>query len=312
MHDLSTRAWQYRRQASAVICSMLAAVFIWVAPPGPQAQAATLQELDASKPSSLGLTVQKPAHDIAISIVGPGQEGIQLSARLDQNGGTINRDIVWKVFDENGAVVSEDSSPVSSLGLSPGSYRITASYGSALFEQSVMLEAGKRLNISFLFNVGALRVLASLEGLQLEKPARNFIYATSGPDRGKLITISTVPGEVLRLLSGSYRLESRLEPGNALVITDVAVRAGIMSSIEVAHRAGVARLSLSGSKSPEVHWQILGDSGELLASLQGPVATAVLLAGSYRAEAQVAGHVMSARFEVRAGTQTNLVIGQQP
>lgn len=307
MHEYSTRAMQHRRQRSAIQRGFLAAALVlgMACPAFPAAN----EEASPTSQSTLGLSPLNAAHDISVTIVPAGEEGLQLSAKLDENGGLIGRDIRWQVQDTDGQIVSDVTSPVASLALPPGSYTVHATYGSANFVQPLEIKPGNQIAVNFVFNVGAVRVLAIVDGLDLVQPPRNFIYSNSGTDRGKLITISQNPGEVLRLPAGLYRIESRVEPGNAVSVTDVTVEAGRVSAVQISHHAGLAHLSYTGTATADVRWQILSETGILLAGIDGASGTAVLSPGKYQAEAQVAGHTMSATFAVSAGKQENIVLG---
>ena len=306
MHEYSTRAMQNRRQSSAIKRGLLAAALALALPS--LAATAALDD-NSSIISDYALSAQSAPHDVSVTLVQLGEEGLQLSARLEEEGGNINRDIRWRVQGLEGEILSDVTAPVASLSLPPGSYTIYATYGSANFSQTVELKEGKQLAINFVFNIGAMRVLAMAEGLDLEQPARNLIYSTSGKDRGKLVTISQNPGEVLRLPAGTYRVESRLEPGNAVSISDITIRPGVLSAVQITHQAGVAHLSYAGNASGEVHWQILSETGTLEAGIEGASGTAVLKPGTYQAEAQVAGQTMSATFAVSAGQQETVTLG---
>lgn len=306
MHEYSTRAMQHRRQLRALHRSVLAAgLVLGLASP---ALPAAIEETTPMA-GSYGLSFQNAPHEIAVSLVQPGEEGLQLSARLDEQSGMINRDIHWQVLSSDGQIMSDLNNPLASLSLTPGAYTVRATYGSANFETPVEIKPGNQLSISFIFNIGAVRVLATVDGLDRAEAARNFIYSNTGRDRGKLVTISNNPGEVLRLPAGAYRIESRIEPGNVTSVTDVTIRPGILTAIEISHKAGVAHFAYSGSATGEVHWQILSDTGVLLAGLEGPTGTATLMPGTYRAEAQVAGQTMSETFAVAAGQQETIELG---
>jgi hypothetical protein len=104
MHDFSTRAGTNSRQNSAIFASVLAA-FLCLASPAAEAAA-----------NDTGTRVANPAvqnntaHEIAIEIVKPGSEGLELTARLSQTSGLIERDITWVLRDAQGAVVYEGKS----------------------------------------------------------------------------------------------------------------------------------------------------------------------------------------------------------
>ena len=106
MHDLSTRALQIRRQKSATSAALLTAVlfltqFAWTDALGAPKTDRRKRPGNCARRNSK----TKVAHDIAIEIVKPGNEGLELSARLSESGGLIERDISWTLRDAQGTVV---------------------------------------------------------------------------------------------------------------------------------------------------------------------------------------------------------------
>jgi hypothetical protein len=309
MHEFSTRAWNIRRQASATKRGFLAAVLVLA---GQQlaASAATMPGEHHPPEQATGTAPIQPAYDAAIQIVDQGNEGLQLSARLAEDSEPLQQGMSWKVIDATGVTVAETEAAIIQVPLQPGSYHILATYGSAVYRREIELPPGQRLSLGFLLNAGAIRILATVEGLSLERPATNLIYAASGAEKGKLVTVSRNPGEVLRLASGKYRLESRLEPGNAVLVTDVDVRPGTMSSLNVAHNAGLLRVNYAGASTAEVSWQVLTPEGQLLLQLQGAKASALLRPGDYLIEMLAAGKVFRQQVELLAGDERYLTLGR--
>jgi hypothetical protein len=207
-------------------------------------------------------------------------------------------------------ILLETVSPQASLALSPGRYEIEAAFGSGLYRQSVVLGGGQRLALDFLLNAGALRIQPLVTGLSAPIPAVSFIYAASGPNRGKLVTISRQPGEVLYLPAGAYRVESRAEPGNARLVADVAIRAGIISSMQLAHEAGLLRLSYGGAHGADVRWQVLGRDGTVLLQLAGAAPSALMKPGDYRIELQAEGRADAVELRLGPGEERHLSIGR--
>ncbi len=119
-----------------------------------------------------------------------------------------------------------------------------------------------------------------------------------GRHNGRLVAVSAIPGEVIRVPEGEYRIESRFASGNATAVTDVQVKAGRMSAIDIDHKAGIARLSFVGAPSADVQWQVMDQSGQRVAAAQGLAADMVLLPGTYTASARVGGETLTATFEI--------------
>ena len=133
MHDLSTRALQIRRQKSATSAALLTAVLFL----SPFAFADALGAPKTTEESAVAVMAPKfqtkVAHDIAIEIVKPGNEGLELSARLSESGGLIERDISWTLRDAQGGIVYDKNTELAHVALPPGDYSVEARYGSASF-----------------------------------------------------------------------------------------------------------------------------------------------------------------------------------
>lgn len=313
MHDHSTRALQIRRQKSAKSAALLAAVLFLV----PAALFISAGAHAASKPieeSALAIATpnfqNKAAHDIAIEIVKPGNEGLELTARLSESGGLIERDISWTLRDAQGSVVYDSAMPLANIAVPPGDYKVEAVYGAASFSQTLTLLEANRLIVSFVLDVGGIRVLPRVKGLGLAPTqTQSLVYSLSGHNKGKLIAISKTPGEILRVEAGDYRIESRFAAGNAVAVADVHVKSGVMSAVEIDHAAGLARLSYVGAPDTDVSWQVINDHGEALPAIAGLSANVVLKPGSYIAKAQIGDEFLTASFDISAGQERDILLG---
>ena len=310
MHDDSTRALQIRRQKSATSAALLTAVLFLT-------QFAWTDALGAPKPlEESALAIEPPnfqskaAHDLAIEIVKPGNEGLELTARLSESGGLIERDIAWTLRDAQGTVVYNDTASLANIAVPPGDYTVETLYGSASFSQNLTLLEANRLIVSFVLDVGGIRVLPRVKGLGLAPAqAQSLVYALSGPNKGKLIIASRMPGEILRVKAGDYRIESRFAAGNAVAVADVHVKPGVMSAIEIDHAAGLARLSYVGAPDTKVSWLVTNKEGEALPAIDGLSASIVLKPGSYVAKAQIGNELLTASFDITAGQQRDILLG---
>ena len=314
MHDHSTRALQIRRQKSATSAALLAAVLLLVAfaillvPDFARAASKTIEE------SALAVATpnfqNKTAHDIAIEIVKPGSEGLEFTARLSETGGLIERDISWTLRDAQGLMIYNGNTSLAKIAVAPGDYTVEAHYGAAHFSQSLTLLEANRLIVSFVLDVGGIRVLPRVQGLGLAPAeSQSLVYALSGHNKGKLITISKMPGEILRVEAGDYRIENRFATGNAVAVADVHVKPGIMSAVEIDHAAGLARLSYVGAPDTNVSWLVTNDHGEALPAIAGLSANVVLKPGTYTAKAQIGAEFLTASFDISAGQERDILLG---
>jgi hypothetical protein len=308
MHDFSTRAGTISRQNSATFASVLAAFVFCAALITTQiVSAATTQE---EAMIDVQATQSRAAHDVAIEIVKLGGEGLELTARLSESGGLIERDIAWKVLNAQNEVVYEGKAPIANAPVPPGTYTVQTTYGSAHFAESVTLLEGNHLMVSFVLDVGGIRILPRLQNMGLAPAeSQSLVYAASGHNKGKLITISKMPGEVLRVEAGDYRIESRFSAGNAVAVADVHVKAGIMSAVEIDHAAGLARLAYVGGPQQNVSWLVTDSKGQSLPAIDGLSANIVLKPGTYVAKANIGSESLSANFEITAGQARDILLG---
>jgi hypothetical protein len=304
MHDLSTRASKANRQNSAIFACVLA-VFLF-APLSLAKAASSETEPAIEAPASQS----KASHDIAIEIVKPGEEGLELTARLSETGGLIERDIIWRIRDAQGEIVFDGMSPVADVKAPPGDYAVEATYGSVHFLQNLTLLQANHLMVSFVLDIGGIRILPRVRNIGLPPTnAKSMVYALSGHDKGKLITISTTPGEILRVEAGDYRIESRFTAGNVVAVTDVHVKPGIMSAVEINHAAGLARLSYVGAPDANVSWEVTDSKGEALPAIDGLSANVVLRPGTYLARAKTGKESLTASFEITEGQARDILLG---
>jgi hypothetical protein len=266
------------------------------------AYAATGTGEDSTYTGSLGPSV---AHDIRIEFVKSGREGFELSARLAEGGGTIERPVFWTVRHEDGEFIYRGEEPVADLATEPGDYVVTARYGTVTVERTIVLLPEQRLGVSFVLNVGGLRVLPRLPDLGLPSArSETRVYAVSGDASGKLVAMSTIPGEILRLGAGAYRIESRFMPGNATSTSTVDIAPGALEAVELDLVAGIVRLNASST----VTWTITKSSGETLPPIEGATTMVVLTPGDYRAEAMLDGRLRTATFSIAQGEIQDILL----
>jgi hypothetical protein len=301
----STRAMHKSRWKGAIGAALLAASVFSVAHATQPVQEANTGVTANPAPAS-GVS-----YNIAITQVDAGKEGLEFSASLDESGGTISRNVDWTIRDASGAAIYTKSRPYAMLVAPPGDYSVELSYGTVHASQTVTLLAHNQLRVNFILNIGGIRILPRLKGLTaLPAPSQSKIYAKAGPDKGKLIVTSTLPGEILRVVSGEYRIESRFTAGNALAITDVSVRPGIMSSVEIDHIAGYARLTATDDKAHGILWQVTTSTGERLVEQEAQSLALVLTPGTYTARAQIGAEVRTAQFTVEAGKASDIALAK--
>jgi hypothetical protein len=247
--------------------------------------------------------------EVRIELTHPGNEGLRFNARLSEDGGFITRPISWEVKDLDGETLLTRDADVAELPAEPGDYLVVASYGAVKVERKVTLLTGERLAVTFVLNVGGLRILPKLEQLGSPAAARPFtsVYKASGSGGGTLVAITEEPGEILRLGAGSYRVESRFQPGNAEATAEVTVKPGLLSAVEIGMNAGIARLDASGSGEHEIYWIITDAKGEVLPSIPGPSADVVLKPGRYTLRTQIDNAEKTSAFTIEPGRVSAII-----
>ena len=282
----------------------LLAAFLWAAVPAHAASSTAA--IDRSP--DIVRSGRDVGAEIRIKMTWPGNEGLQFNARLSEAGSVITRPISWQVRAFGGETLLARDADEASLAAEPGDYLVEASYGAVKVERRVTLLAGQRLAVTFVLNVGGLRILPKLKQLGLPA-ARPFtsIYRSSGIDGGTLVAITEEPGEILRLGAGSYRIESRFQPGNAQAVTEVTIKPGLLSAVELDMTAGIARLDASEVGEREVYWIISDATGESLPGIPGPTADVVLKPGRYVLRTLIDGVEKVSTFTIEPGHVSNII-----
>lgn len=279
-----------------------------VAPAGAaQGPAVELSSVPAGEPKGLAAN---PGHDIAIEIVAPGREGLGLSARLTEEGGLIELPMQWTIRNTHGETVFAGLSPGADLDVPPGDYIVDIRYDAVRLSSIVTIPNGTRLMVSYVLNAGGVRILPRLAdiGLPATRPTTR-IFALGGRSDGQLVAESSLPGEIIRVPAGTYRIESRFASGNARAVVDVDVKAGKLSAVEIDHKAGLARLAWPGLAEGRVAWTIRNAKGETVAAPEGVQADVVLLPGTYTASARLGSATRSATFEIASGETRDIILG---
>ena len=306
MHKATGRAWKALRGHRCKTVALVALAGLWIGACGTALQAAT----SLASPEITGsLPPPEAPYELRSYIVSTGTEGFELGARLREYGGLITRPISWRVFRVRAAEaggseeVYRGDAPLAEFKAMPGEYRIDITYGFAVYSRTLTLEPERHLSAVFNLNVGGLRVLsrlpAAVPGISFRTAHR--IYALSGESRGRLLAENAIPGDLLRLPAGRYRVESELRPGNAAAGTNIEIKAGLLSSVEIDHVAGVVHLAAKVQASQDIAWEITDASGNVAADAKGNNVDVILKPGRYEARALLGESGTAAAFTVKAG-----------
>ena len=306
MDDFSTRPPHIRHQRLERLApALVAALFLNLS----AAHAATEKPINSTTaPREITLPA---SGEMAITTVASGHEGLELSARYSQDGSTFVDNIEWKITDQDQALIYDKTASLVTVPVPPGEYHVEAIFGSAHLEEVINVQPGTKIGMSFVMNAGTLRILPRVQGFdQLELTSTSKVFALTGIEKGKLVATSNQPGEVLNVAAGKYRIESQFASGNAVAVTDVNVKAGYVSAVNIDHVAGLAKLNVSGNELGDVQWLIIDDQGAPLPAFNAINAELVLKPGHYIAEAKIGDQNLKADFQIAAGQTSEISLNQ--
>ena len=251
--------------------------------------------------------VADAAHGIALQLVQPGREGLELTARLTPDGPPLQQNVSWNIRAPSGTTVYSADAGTADVSLAPGDYVVNASYGATQIEKLVSLPDATRLTINFVLDAGGLKVEPMVGKIDVPPVAsRVRVFSMDGR---RLMAVSVKPGEIIRLPEGTYRVESQVSTGNVKAVTDVRVTAGRVSTVKIAHKAGLARLAFVGAPNASVRWEVEDQSGRAIATRGGINANVTLLPGTYTARAQVGAELLTATFNIAQGEVRDIMLG---
>jgi hypothetical protein len=300
--DASTRPPQKRHQAKRHLALSLVAV-LWV---GTSPANASFDSQSEALPAVKFPLPAPTAHNVGITIVPYGEEILALSGRFSEETLNLIQNIHWRIRNSVGEEMFDGEAEVAGAHLAAGEYMVEANYGAVHLLEPITLQAGTKLEVDFILNAGRMRVLPNVAGAGFPATGcRNMVYALNGIARGQLVATSHTPGEILNLSAGTYRVESRFDDGNAIAVTDVTIKAGIMSAVTISHKAGIAKLP----PFADAKWSFSTDQGEILAPLTSTSNELVLKPGNYIASAIIAGQKREARFTIEAGETREINFG---
>ncbi|MGF1650626.1 MAG: hypothetical protein ACFCUN_09250 [Hyphomicrobiaceae bacterium] len=251
---------------------------------------------------------------------------LSLSAQLTETSASLSDGIIWRIFSP-GTVISStprlrqtvfEAAPV--LDLPAGTYYINAAYGRANLTKRITVLARGRLRESFVLNAGGL--VANVTIGETVVPPRELVrvdvFSEQSDQSGERIPVVTglQSGQLVRLNSGIYVLESRLGRANAVVRSEVAILAGKVTEARVRHDAARVSLRLvenaGGEAIAGTQWAILGRGGNVVLESVGALPTHLLAPGDYTAVASVEGRSWRRDFTLVAGRNAAIEVVKTP
>ncbi len=298
----STRPKHKHHQASAAYAAILVVPFLFH-----QTASAATPPVGA-EPAPVTNSVSVPPETTSISTAPVGGEGVELTARFTQDSMNYAQGIDWQIKTSFGELVYSSTGGVADVKLQPGAYELLASYGNVSIDETLNLPEQTRIAINFVLNAGALRVLPRLKGVDgVALPTTIQIFAINGRDNGKLVATSHQPGEILRLASGHYRVQTSFEGGNIAAITDTEVKPGILRALDIDHHGGIVHLSVTNGNAATT-WAIHDDNGALVTPPAGAETELALKPGHYIAEANLGTKVLRKEIRVAEGQVADIAL----
>lgn len=257
----------------------------------------------AAEPQASGMT-------LAIETVSPGREGLEFSAHLAGSTRPLARNLFWTISTADGVDVYSGQAPAVDLVSPPGDYIVNVQYGSGRLTKAISLQPGSRLKVDFALNAGGLRIVPRAGGAALPAGgAKIRVFTLQQGQPNPLMAVNATAGEVLPLPEGRYRVESQIGDGNAKAVAEVAVKAGRLSTLEIGHKLGIAKLTFKGSADADVQWAIDDAAGMPVATREGRAASIILAPGRYTAKADAEGRTITAAFTIAPGKSRHIVLG---
>ncbi len=236
-----------------------------------------------------GEAVASEAYPVAIELVRPGREGLELTARLTEDSPILERNLSWTVSSADGKPILMSEGGGVDVSVPPGDYLVDAQYGAAKISRIVSLPQAGRMMVSLVMNAGGLRVIArGSDKAPPSSPVHVRVFTLEGNEPGRLIASNAGTGEIIRLPQGTYRVEARAGRGNAAAVTDVEVKPGRLSTIR---------------------GNVEDENGDAVAVQSGLTADVALLPGTYTAKAEVGSERLTATFRIAAGEARDIMLG---
>jgi len=247
-----------------------------------------------------------------------GNEGIDLAARLTQDGGFIQRPVSWQIFERDaelgltGKTVLSNKTPIVDAILPPGAYRIEVQYGYASARRDITVLPQTRVGVTFILNVGGIRTLSRVVGMNSTQytDARHSIIALYDNKPETLIVENVAQGETIRLAAGEYRIESRFDNGNTLAVANVTIKPGILTSLNIDHQAALAKLALLSAGNKPVVWQVQSLKSSWLKTGKNKNPSMILVPGRYLFTANIGKNQFSRTVSLAKGKATTIVLGK--
>lgn len=244
-----------------------------------------------------------------------GRGQLTLAAYLTDTSPPITQGLVWRVYRDKAGpggkplLVSTHKEPSPVVRLDAGTYRINVALGRAYLTRKIVVNGDQAGREKFVLNAGGLRlipVLASREPAS-DKLVSYDVESDERDEYGQRIKVVTgaKSGVVLRLNAGNYSIVSTYGDANAVARADVAVEAGKLSEVTLAHAVATVSFKLvtrsGGEAVADTQWSVATAQGATVKESSGALPAHFLAPGTYVVRAKHAGRLYKRDFAVRAG-----------
>jgi hypothetical protein len=248
----------------------------------------------------------------AIEAVTAEKQPVTLSARITDNGMSIDEGLTWRIFDTRVntsgnlalAAKSEEASP--RLALTPGEYVVHVAYGRAQASDTLEVVKGENAK-AMVLDAGALRLNAAVTG-DVPIPInllRFDIFSDSGEGGQTLEVQNLSANDIVTLNAGTYHVVSYFGTVNAVVRADLRVEPGQLTEATLYHRSAQISFKLvtesGGEAIADVEWTVKSQDGTTIYTNIGAFPATVLAEGEYLVLAKRGDTVYNREFEVQPG-----------
>ena len=246
-----------------------------------------------------------------------GSEGLELVARLAPDSPVLDANIKWEIYNFSKSSNSNRTQVLASevarpkLPLAPGKYIVRAVFGVSSTARVITISPAQITDATFILNTGGIRVKPLL--IAGEPPAgqmpRQWIYLSPSPgstSSPQLIATADDPDEIHQLNAGTYELISKFGSANAIVKTNVTISPGLLTEVEISHKAGIVQFKLfdkwrGGKELKDVNWKLFDDEGNEIAKNFASSTGEIIAPGRYKVTALYNGTTYTKMFNIRPG-----------
>jgi len=243
-----------------------------------------------------------------------------LEARLIKKGQSIEKGLVWRVFDDRPdkdgkyPLIGSAKGGTVAFDLPAGTYLVHAAFGRAGATKRVTLTRGGNRD-TFVLEAGGLK-LGAIAGSKKINSERLFFSVYSQKkeknNKRKVIALDIPSDTIIRLNTGTYHVVSYYGKINATVRADLRVQAGELTEATLQHRAAQITLKLvsqsGGEAIANTAWTIVSGQGAVVKESSSTFPTMVLAVGEYTALARNGGTVYKREFNVVPGQNTDVEV----